>query len=262
MANRFYDHERYGRDSEEEEQRHRRGTDYGRSGQEYSGSESYFRGSGSSYNDPYRSYGSSYNEPNRNYGNSYNDQNRNYGGSDYGRSEYGGRYGESYGRGYEERNSNPYYQNRRYRGFNRGWEDQGGEERGFLERAGDEVRSWFGDEEAERRRHQDEVRSQYAGRGPKGYKRSDERIREDVNDRLTGDYYLDAHDIEVSVNDCTVTLSGRVNSRNDKRRAEDLAESVRGVSDVSNQLRVGQDTSVTTTGIETTNVNRVKAARP
>jgi hypothetical protein len=38
-----------------------------------------------------------------------------------------------------------------------GW-DRGrgrGEERGFLERAGDEVRSWFGDEEAERRREQD-----------------------------------------------------------------------------------------------------------
>src|SRR5215813_12147849 len=29
-------------------------------------------------------------------------------------------------------------------------------DRGFVERAGDEVRSWFGDEEAERRRHRDE----------------------------------------------------------------------------------------------------------
>src|SRR3954454_2180713 len=41
----------------------------------------------------------------------------------------------------------------------RGWrgDDRGGrDERGFFERAGDEVASWFGDEEAERRRREDE----------------------------------------------------------------------------------------------------------
>ncbi|HZS46485.1 MAG TPA: CBS domain-containing protein [Blastocatellia bacterium] len=32
------------------------------------------------------------------------------------------------------------------------------EERGFLDRAGDEIRSWFGDEEAERRRQMDDLR--------------------------------------------------------------------------------------------------------
>jgi hypothetical protein len=36
----------------------------------------------------------------------------------------------------------------------RGWR---GEDRGFFERAGDEVASWFGDEEAERRRRQDRM---------------------------------------------------------------------------------------------------------
>ena len=40
----------------------------------------------------------------------------------------------------------------------------GREERGFFERAGDEVASWFGDEEAERRRRQDEMRER-AGYG-------------------------------------------------------------------------------------------------
>jgi hypothetical protein len=43
------------------------------------------------------------------------------------------------------------------------------DDRGFLERAGDEVRSWFGDEEAERRREmdarRDEGRSPYGGHG-------------------------------------------------------------------------------------------------
>lgn len=39
-----------------------------------------------------------------------------------------------------------------------------GEDRGFLERAGDEVRSWFGDEEAERRREMDQRYDERAGR--------------------------------------------------------------------------------------------------
>jgi osmotically-inducible protein OsmY len=123
------------------------------------------------------------------------------------------------------------------------------------------VRSWFGDEEAERRRRIDEMRSgSHVGRGPRGYKRSDERIREDINDRLTDDYYLDATDIEVSVHDCMVTLTGRVDSRSDKRRAEDLVESVSGVTEVSNQLRVGQSVPITT-GTETTGTTRSRTAR-
>jgi BON domain len=80
----------------------------------------------------------------------------------------------------------------------------------------------------------------YRGRGPKGYTRSDDRIREDVNDRLTDDWSLDASDIEVSVSGGEVTLSGTVNSRMDKRRAEDIAESVSGVRNVQNNLRVRQ----------------------
>ncbi len=107
-------------------------------------------------------------------------------------------------------------------------------ERGFMDRAGDEVASWFGDEDARRRREQDEHR----GRGPKGYARSDERIREDVSDRLTDDGWLDASDIEVQVSNREVTLTGAVNSREDKRRAEDLAETVSGIQHVQNNLRV------------------------
>ena len=114
-----------------------------------------------------------------------------------------------------------------------------GEERGWWDRASDAVASWFGDEEAERRRRQDQQR-EHRGRGPKGYRRSDERIKEDVNDRLSDDYYLDASDVEVTVSNTEVTLTGTVNNRNDKRRAEDLAESVSGVSNVENRLRVKQ----------------------
>ncbi|HLA12907.1 MAG TPA: hypothetical protein VJ023_20140 [Pyrinomonadaceae bacterium] len=63
------------------------------------------------------------------------------------------------------------------------------------------VTSWFGDEEAERRRRMDEARmGSHRGKGPRGYKRSDERIQEDVNERLTDYDALDASDIEVVVN--------------------------------------------------------------
>ena len=135
------------------------------------------------------------------------------------------RYGERE-RGYGERRGRDYDYDRE-------------EGRGWLDRASDAVASWFGDEEAERRRRMDEQR-EHRGRGPKGYRRSDERIKEDVNDRLSDDYYLDASDVEVAVENMEVTLTGTVRNRNDKRRAEDLAESVSGVTNVENRLRVKQ----------------------
>jgi osmotically-inducible protein OsmY len=75
------------------------------------------------------------------------------------------------------------------------------------------------------------------GRGPKGYQRSDNRILEDVCDRLTYSD-VDASEIEVRVENGEVTLSGSVNDRADKRRAEDVAEDVSGVRDVHNNIRV------------------------
>jgi hypothetical protein len=110
--------------------------------------------------------------------------------------------------------------------------DQDPDERGFLERAGDELRSWFGDREAQRRRAVD-----HRGRGPKSYVRSDARIAEDVNDRLTEDVWIDASAIEVSVAEGEVTLAGTVEDRRAKRRAEDVAEDVAGVKHVQNNLR-------------------------
>ena len=112
------------------------------------------------------------------------------------------------------------------------------ESRSFLDRAADQVASWFGDPGAERRRHEEELRAGHRGRGPKGYKRSDARILEDIHDRLTEDPYLDATDIEATVTGGDVVLSGIVPSREDKRRAERLAEEVSGVGDVQNNLRL------------------------
>jgi hypothetical protein len=213
-----------------------------------------------------------------------------------------------------------------YEGRRGSYEDRSprsGHERGFLDRAGDELRSWFGDEEAEMRRREDERRARWrgrpappsgegegwrrgeteererrapdgdvdervwaeqwgyvddpyerrampggrsrdqrwsegprpgrgargdywvadgphAGRGPKGYRRSDGRILEDVCDLLCEHGALDASSIEVQVVAGEVTLLGFIPTRPQKRLAEDLADSVSGVKEVHNQLRLSQ----------------------
>lgn len=78
----------------------------------------------------------------------------------------------------------------------------------------------------------------HRGKGPKGYARSDDRIREDVCDCLTDDPMLDAGEIEVQVKNGEVTLSGTVSDRLAKRHAEDMIERVSGVRDVQNNIRV------------------------
>lgn len=79
----------------------------------------------------------------------------------------------------------------------------------------------------------------YRGIGPRGYRRDDARIHDDVCDALTDDDALDAGDITVSVQDGVVKLSGTVPHRLMKRLAEDLSEECAGVRDVENALRVG-----------------------
>ena len=149
-------------------------------------------------------------------------------------SPYTCRYGDWEGGGYT---TDPYQRPSRYPG-RVGEGGYGGRERNFMDKAGDEVSSWFGDDEAAERRDMDRRRAGHYGRGPRGYKRSDARIAEDVNDELTDDWRLDASDIEVSVAEGEVTLSGTVHSREDKRLAEDLADNVSGVRNVQNNLRV------------------------
>lgn len=78
----------------------------------------------------------------------------------------------------------------------------------------------------------------YAGVGPRGYLRSDERIEDDVNETLTQDPWLDATDIEVTVENGVVTLSGTVDSVGARRRAAEDARHVIGVRDVRNVLGV------------------------
>jgi osmotically-inducible protein OsmY len=189
-------------------------------GNDYGSSSQYNR---DNYNNTsgYGAYGYG-NEYNRSRGQDYN--------QDYGTSSYG------YGNNYNRNRDNNDYNNQN--------------DRGWWDKTKDEVASWMGDEDAEKRRRQDRRMGAHRGRGPKGYTRSDERIREDVNDRLSDDSYLDATEIDVTVSNGEVTLIGTVENRIDKRRAEDLAEDISGVKNVQNQLRVKQTTTTSVNGLK------------
>jgi hypothetical protein len=154
---------------------------------------------GRSYRGSGQDYGQSYGRNYRGYGQDYNRNYRRGYGPDYGQ-DYWPRYGRNYGQNY---------------GCGYGNENDYG---------------YYGNSSWNRGR--------YSGMVPRGYQRSDERITEDVNDRLTWHGQIDATDVRVDVNGGVVTLNGSVNSRRKKRMAEDIAESVSRVMDVQNNLIV------------------------
>jgi hypothetical protein len=78
----------------------------------------------------------------------------------------------------------------------------------------------------------------HRGRGPRNYVRADDRIVDDIVDRLTDDPQIDASEILVMIENGEVTLSGDVPERARKHRAEDLAADARGVREVHNRIRV------------------------
>ena len=82
------------------------------------------------------------------------------------------------------------------------------------------------------------LRGPHAGRGPKGYKRSDQQIVEDACQRLERDGEIDATEIEIRAEDGVIRLRGTVQDRQTKRRAEECVESIYGARDVMNELRV------------------------
>ena len=149
------------------------------------------------------------------------------------------------------------YSNRREEYGRSGYDRRGGRENeGWWDRMTDEVSSWFGGNDRE-----ESQRESRRGRGPRGYTRSDDRIKEDINDRLTDHYVIDASDIDVEVTGGEVVLTGTVDSRYEKRLAEDIAEAVSGVHNVENRIRVNRggmasagnaNTMSHTSGTETT----------
>ena len=111
-----------------------------------------------------------------------------------------------------------------------------------------------------RNQSQSESRGRHFGRGPRGYSRSDERLTEDLNERLTQHPEIDASEIEVNVRNGEVTLTGTVDDRQTKRMIEDLAEEVSGVREVHNQIRVqrgdSRQTSASSTASSTASGSR------
>ena len=166
--------------------------------------------------------------------------------TDYGRttSRFYGSSGYEYGRDdYDERDERGAYGGREYgRRDERRDEGHGGGLRGWWDRAADGVLSWFGEEGGGRRRGDDSPGRRgeggFRGRGPRNYRRTDERIREDVSERLSDNDWLDASDVEVNVVAGEVILTGTVDSRYAKRLAEEICESASGVNNVQNNLRV------------------------
>lgn len=75
-------------------------------------------------------------------------------------------------------------------------------------------------------------------RGPRGYKRSDARIQEDLSERLHYLHDLDSSDVEVTVKDSVVTLTGTVPERTMRFRLENIAARCLGVQDVVNEVKV------------------------
>lgn len=156
-------------------------------------------------------------------------------GSNYGAGSFSG---AAFGRGLEEDKYRGYDQRAGFSGYNDpDYRQQSGRDRGGYDQTG------YGNEERDRRSYSgsyDRPVGPHRGKGPKGYKRSDERIREDVHEALYQDPHVDASHVEVRVDDGEVVLSGRVENRDARRRAEDLAERISGVQNVSNRLRIGQ----------------------
>ena len=78
------------------------------------------------------------------------------------------------------------------------------------------------------------------GTGPLGRRRSDDALAAEIHEILTQDPELDTIDIEVEVAGGAVTLTGTVDSGDARMLAEELVESLSGVHEVHNRLRVAR----------------------
>ena len=94
---------------------------------------------------------------------------------------------------------------------------------------------WSDDPRSE---HFDEELNSHYGKGPKGWKISDESLRDEAAEKLYRSWDVDATEIQVDVKDGLITLSGSVSDREQKKAAERLFDTMNGVHDVINQLKI------------------------
>lgn len=142
-------------------------------------------------------------------------------GSDDGGQNYRGNYRDDARRAFE-------------RGEDYEPEDYEPENRGVLynlgHRIGEAIGEWFGpstDERPGARRA-----------GPRNYQRTDERIRDEICERLTFTNGVNVREVSVEVEKGVVTLSGTVERRSQKYDIEDIADNTFGVTEVDNRIRV------------------------
>jgi hypothetical protein len=88
------------------------------------------------------------------------------------------------------------------------------------------------------------VQTNFSGYGPRNYKRSDDRIYEEVCDQLMRDSEVDASNIGVKVENGVVHLLGKVNGRYAKKLAESIIEDLPGVQDVRNELSIFREQGI------------------
>lgn len=89
-----------------------------------------------------------------------------------------------------------------------------------------------------------EVDLNHSGKGPKGYIRSDEHIKEDACGALLDSMWVDATDIEVEVHEGIVRLNGKAQDRAQKKAAEACVGNLRGVKDVLNNLTLKENSGL------------------
>jgi osmotically-inducible protein OsmY len=82
--------------------------------------------------------------------------------------------------------------------------------------------------------------SSQPGTGPRFQRRSDDKIREEIWELLNNNADLDPSEVEVHVESGEVTLRGTVESRDARWLTEDLVNSVSGVREVYNHIKVAR----------------------
>lgn len=230
---------------------------YGGSGQEYERhgrSPQRYGASEGAWGRPESSprYGDTLGGPQSWYGDSGRDPQFQYGDRSYGDRGSSGPYRGSDQRGFEGQGGSPGMMRRGSGGspYGSSWGDEGRSEGGSSTMGRPSwgstpySTSWSGEGRSGMERQGWQAgRESHRGKGPKNYRRSDERIHEEICERLKQHADLDASEIEVQVKGGTVTLTGTVADRAEKRMAEDAIDDISGVADVNNQVRVRQQSS-------------------